>query len=195
MDPITRKKLLVGGGALGVTLVATAGVLWAVQPSVPDFPETAEDAIAAVQSDGFQLLDTDRRMQYYEQLRSLMRQLDDAARRALMQQLSEQDRREMREDIMDEIAKRFARGEELPDMRGGGRPRGDGQRREQWENMTDEERAEARREMMERISNEISESFSSGNAQSNGLQQEMRKRGGGRGAGGARGGGGGSRGN
>ncbi|MHC4977232.1 MAG: hypothetical protein ACYTF7_11615 [Planctomycetota bacterium] len=190
MDATKRKQLLIGGGALGVTLLATATVLWAMQPRVPDFPETPEDAIAAVQSSGFDMLDGDRKMQYYEQLRMLTRQLDGDERRALMEQLSEEERRQMREDIMDELAKRFARGEEMPDMRGSRPPRGDGERRQQWEEMTDEERAEARRERMEQMANEISESFSSGNAQSNGLQQEMRKRGGG-----FRGGGGGRRGN
>jgi hypothetical protein len=181
MNTDTKKKLLIAGSALGVTLLVTASVLWAMSPSVPAFPKTAAQAVDAISAKGFANLDSNRKVQYYEQLRFFLRELTDEERRAIMENFDEETRRQMRRDIMDELARRFARGEELPERPD--RPRGDGQRRERFENMTDEERQAFRQEMMERISNEITESFSSGNAQSNGLQQEMRKRGGGFGGG------------
>ncbi|QYK47502.1 MAG: hypothetical protein KF838_12010 [Phycisphaeraceae bacterium] len=219
-----RKKKIVGGVCvvLGVLAVSAGGVYaWGHRPV--SLPTTREEAIAVMGSERYARLDEDRKRQYAVVAAELFK---DVSREEMRTYFEDEKTREvlfeMRQEQMDEMILRVARGEPVEDWRtgwrpggmggpggpGGGRPEGDGQRRE-WApgsgqgggpgggQMTDEQRQQRRAEMVNRINERIGRAVNDGNAQMNGLRSEfmsrMRAQGGG--PGGQRpGGGGGGRG-
>lgn len=201
-----KKKATVGGAAGAVALLALTGGVWAaLSARQPGLPTTADDVLATLSSPKFDQMSNDRKSQYLDEARRIMRDMSEEDRAKLRE--DERARKafeQMREEMFDEMARRFARGEP---MQWPGQPR-EGERREgptpeqmrEWrerqEKMTEEERAAMREQMRQRINQQFDSQVSGGNAQSGGLRSEMFKRGGGmRGGGGGRpGGGGGARG-
>jgi hypothetical protein len=200
-----RKKLVVSAVAGAVALSALTGGVWAAMSSrAPGMPRTADDVLATLSSSKFDRLSNDRKSQYLDEARRIMRDMSEEDRAKLRE--DERARKafeQMREEMFDEMARRFARGEQ-PQWPGAPR---EGERREgptpeqmrQWREreaaMTDEERAERRERMRQMMNSRIDSQISSGNPQSGALRGEMMKRGGGmRGGGGRPGGGGGPRG-
>ena len=127
------------GAALGVTSVRMA-----TRPTAPGLPTSAQEAITVMASDRYDLLDAERKRQYLDETRRLMRALSEEERRALIEDGALRDAmRETRQDMMDERAREFARTGEMPEFSRRGEGGGDGFRqrmREQFESMTDEER-------------------------------------------------------
>lgn len=198
-----KKKAIVSGVCVGVAAIALiGGATYAIGQRPPSLPKTAEEAVAVLSSDRFAKLDQDRQSQYATAAAGLLRDLPREQREALMQ--DEETRRalgEIREQMMEDIARKFARGEEIEwprpprDERTPEERRAEMERmREQWQNMSEEDRAARMDRMREMANSRINDSISSGNAQTNGLMAEMFKRGGARGGPGGRGGGGGGRG-
>ncbi|MBL0922152.1 MAG: hypothetical protein IBJ10_08500 [Phycisphaerales bacterium] len=201
-----RKKLAVGGGAGAVAVLALAGGVWAAVASrEPGMPRSADDVLAALSSPKFAQMSNDRKSQYLDEARRIMRDMSEEDRAKLRD--DERARKafeQMREEMFDEMARRFARGEPMPwagqpgtgERREGPSPEEMRRRREEMEKMTDEERAKMREQFRQRMNQQFDSQVSGGNAQSGGLRSEMFKRGGGmRGGGGGRpGGGGGPRG-
>jgi hypothetical protein len=178
-----RTKKLVGAAAGGVALAALAGGAWAyISGRPPALPTTPEQALAVMASSKFDSLDKARRSQYIAEAQRLMRGMTPEQRRALMQDEKNRDAmREMREEMMDEMARRIARGEQVESPFAGmgfGGPRGerrpDGERPQRDPNAqpTAEQQArmEERRQQME---SRFAQAISTGNAQSFGLRAEM----------------------
>lgn len=196
-----RKKWAVGGVAAMVAASALTGGLWAAMASRPPaMPRTVDDVLATMGSSKFSRLSSDRKSQYLDEARRLMRDMSDEDRAKLRE--DERARKafeQMREEMFDEMARRFARGEPMPwagqpregERRQGPTPEQARQWREREEQMTDEERAERRERMRQMMNSRIDSQIASGNPQSGALRGEMMKRMGGamRGRGGPRGGG------
>lgn len=189
-----KRKTLVGAGA-GVLAIAavSAGAFLMIRSQPPRLPTTAEEAIVVLGSAKYERLDSERKLQYATESARLLRELPPEERRELMRDDKNREAlRQLMNEMMDDAAKRFARGDELefPGFGFRGPPRGergerDGNRegRERpggppgdRENMTDEEREQRRAEMRERLGGRISNAIQSGNAQSTGLRGEMFKR-------------------
>jgi len=182
--------MLLGAGG-GAAVAIAGGLLLSAASASVSLPKTPEEAAATLASGKLSDLDADRRAAWLAEARRLLRELDEAQRRALFE--DENARRaigDLMRDRMDERARAFARGEEIEwGPPGGFRPQDREAMRERFENMTDEERQAMRDEMRQRMEESTREQVESGNAQSGGLQQEMFKRGGGRAGGrGGRGG-------
>jgi len=204
-----QKKAVVGGGAGALALLALTGGVWAAMASrAPGLPRTADDAIAVLSSGKFDRLSRDRQSQYLAETRRLMRDMSDEDRAKLMQdERARKAFQEMREQMLDEMARRFARGEPMQwpgapaagERREGPTPEQMRQWREREEKMTDEERAERQERMRNMMNQRLDSQLATGNPQSGALRGEMMKRmgfggPGGRGPGGRPGGGGGPRG-
>ncbi len=202
-----RKKAIVGGmAALAATSAVTAGVWWTMASQPPRLPRTADEAITLLASSQFDNLDEDRQRQYAAEAGRLMRELPQEERRALFEDETNRDAmRKVFEERMDEMVRRFARGESMdrgPRGERPQRPEGEGEGpRPNREELTEEERQQRREEFRERMNEQIQANAQSGNAQSSGLRAEMMKRmrssgqgGGGFGRGRGGGGGGGPRG-
>ncbi|MEM9373233.1 MAG: hypothetical protein AAGA55_06280 [Planctomycetota bacterium] len=185
-----RKRLIVGVAATTLAVAAVGlGGWYAISSRPPGLPTSAEEAMAVMASDRFDRLSEARQRQYATEAARLLRELDAEQRMALMRDgANEQARRELMLNMMDDMARRHARGEEvqMPFGRPGGREGQDGERRGPpgTEGMSDGER---RKMMASRINGMITDSVNSGNAQSNGLRAEfmsdMRSRRGGSGRG------------
>ncbi len=173
-----KRKIVAAACALsaGGALAGGADAAWYHAP--PGMPRTAQEAVAVLESGRFERMDASRRQQYAEEAGRLLRDLPDEQRRALFQ--DEETREALRalwEERMAYIVRRFARGEEIerPGAPGPGGPRAQGPRPD-FQNLTDEERAAMRERMRAEARNRMNEQFSSGNAQTGGLQGEMFKR-------------------
>jgi len=191
-----HRRLIVGTGAVVVTVAALAFGIWAMNALMPlHLPKTADEAVAVMNSPKFEHLDRERRAQYADAAARLLRDVpadqrramfgDEDARRAMMQAMRER---------MDDAALRLAMGAKLEDVmpqmpfgrRPGGPPGGprdgarnappdDGQRpeptaeqREQWA----QRRAEGAKRMMAHFANALQ----SGNTQRMALRMEMFQR-------------------
>jgi len=205
-----KKRTLVAGACIGVAALAIAGGVYAMMAlRPPKLPTTTQEALAVMASPAFDRLDEQRKREYAAEAGRLLRDMDAEQRQAIFR---DQDNREamqvMRMEMFDEMARKYARGEEVsfpwqrPRGQSGERPQRPEGSRPEWrrpdpENMTEEQkkemeaqRAERRKQMMSRIAGQ----FDGGNAQRTGLRSEMFKRmrqsgarpGGGRGGGGGR---------
>lgn len=187
------KKALVGGGCIGlaVAALATAGVLLYNARPV-GLPKTAQEAVDVMGSARFAKLDDDRRAQYADEAWRLIRELPQEERRGMLSdEQSREAMRAMREEMIDEMVRRYARGEEMP---GFGRPppreeRPEREDRPNWREMSEEDREAAMERMRSVMNQRIDSQMSSGNAQTGALRGEMFKRRGAGGGGGRRGGG------
>ncbi len=118
-----RKPIMVGLLAvMGLgSLVYGGYYAWSHRP--PALPTNANEAIALVTSNKLDLLDPGRQEQYLDEAARLLRDLPDEERRKLFRDDKNREALErIREQQFDEMAKKFARGEE-PDwqnMRGPG---------------------------------------------------------------------------
>lgn len=178
-----RKKRLVGGVCAGASVAAVAAGVWAAAAlRGPGLPDTAGEALAVMSSGRFESLPEERQRQYAAEAARLLRDLSPDERRALRDEADPEALRRLGQERFDEIARRIARGEDLPP-----RPR-------RGERPPRPPREFDREAMRERIDEQVSENLESGNAQDSGLRGEMFKRfrqgGGGRGGGGGRRGGG-----
>lgn len=176
-----RKKKLVGVAAslVGVTAIS-ASVWWTLRTRPPHLPRTADEAMTVLASSRFGQLDEDRQRQYQAEASRLVRQLADEDRRALLRDEANREAiRKLWQARFDDIARRFARGEETPFGRfrpRGGR-RGDRTARDpDRKTMTDQERHERRDQLRDRINEQIAQNAQTGNAQDSGLRAEMMKR-------------------
>lgn len=194
-----RKKKAIGAGAIALAAAAlSAGAWYAYATQPPGLPQSAEEAMRVMGSSKFDLLDGARKGQYAAEAARLLGGLTDEQRRALFGNGENRDAmRAMREQLFEEAARRFARGEEMPFPRMGQRPQrppeGE-QQRPPFQQLTEAQRQEMMEQFRNRANERMDSQISSGNAQSGGLQSEMFKRRGGSGGGGRRGGGGGPRG-
>lgn len=203
-----RKKAIVGVSAAVVAAVALGGSAWAYMGTrTPSLPKNIDQAMAVMSSGKLDRMAPERRAQYAEEARRILWSLSDEERRRLFEdEKSREALRAIREQSMDDMAYRIARGEQV-DWSQFGPPRRemtDEERqrmREEWQRMaaaTPEERAARMEEMRNRIANEMRQQLATGNAQSGALRGEMMGRGGGRGGPGGMmgrpGGGGGQRG-
>lgn len=191
-----KKKTIVGASAATIASAALAGgIWWSVAHRPPRLPRTADEAVALLASAKFDRLDEDRQRQYSAEAARLMRALPAEQRRALFQDESKRDAmRRLFQERLDDLARRYARGEDPP-FPGGPRQgrRGDGERRPPFnrKDMSPEDRAAMRDKMVEQINEQMAQQDKTGNTQDSGLRGEMFKR---RAAqGGGRGGGGGGR--
>lgn len=190
-----RKKALVAGGSVLLAILAIGAGAWVtLAQRPPSMPTSAEEALAIMRTGAFERLDEERKSQYAAEARRLLGNLSDEERRALLEGEENRDALwDLRLQMMEERARRLARGENAEDLTMPRPSEEERQRmRERWENMSEEERAEMRREMMDQARQRVTQEAESGNGQSSALIQEMRRSGQGRGGGG--GGGGGRRG-
>lgn len=177
-----RKKLVVGAAAIALAAGAVSAGSWLMLSTrTPRLPKTAVEAVAMLKSDVFDKLDEERQRQYAAEAGRLMRELSPEDRQALWRDESNRAAMErlMRERF-DEMARRFARGENLwgdfrerprrPEGEEGPRPPFDRER------LSEEELAKRREEFRERLNAQILENAQSGNAQESGLRAEMMKR-------------------
>ncbi len=172
-----RKKAAVTTAAVTIAVVAIGASVWfTLANRPPRLPRTVDEAITVLASAKFDHLDEERQRQYQAEASRLMRALSQEERRALMEE--EANREAMRKlwmERFDDIARRYARGEDLPQRR----PRpGNGERgnRPGRENMTPEEQQERRDQFRDNINERIASDAESGNAQDSGLRAEMMKR-------------------
>lgn len=193
-DWSARKKALVGVSAAAVAACAIGGSAWAyMRTRTPSLPTTINQAMAVLASDKLDRMAPERRAQYTEEARRILWSLTDEERRKLFEdEKSREALRAIREQTMDDLAYRIARGEQV-DWSQFGPPRRemtDEERqrmREEWQRMqnaTPEERAARMEEMRNRMANEMRQQLATGNAQSGALRGEMMGRGGRGGAGG-----------
>ena len=190
-----HRRLIVGAGAVVVTIAALVFGIWATSALRPlHLPTTAKEAVAVMNSPKFDKLDRERRLQYADAAARLLRDVPDDQRREMFH--DEDTRRAMMEAMrerMDDAALRLAMGEPLEDVMpdgmpfGRGRPGGppggpprdgardDAQRpeptpeqREQWA----QRRAQGAQRMMAHFANALQ----TGNAQRMALRMEMFQR-------------------
>lgn len=199
-----RKKKLVAGLCIGFGSVAVAAgsyFAWTHRPV--SLPKTREEAMKVMASDRYKNLDEERKRQYAVVAAELFK---DIPREEMRTYFQDESTREalfaMREQAMDEMILKLARGEPVEDMRMGWRPGGpggpggggpggqrpDGQRPEGERGpggpggpggggeMTEEQRQQRRAEMTQRIRDRIGNSVNDGNAQMNGLRSEFMSR-------------------
>lgn len=192
-------------GVSAACIVLAAGAVgygaWAMLDArPPKLPTTANEALVVINSAKFASLDPNRKGQYLEEAMRLVRELPEEQRRDFFQDEKNREAfRKFMEERFDDMARRFARGEELTPMFGPGAggprpPRTEGEQPRT--PPTEEERAQRMEQMRNEMNKRIAQQIQSGNAQSGGLRGEMMKRmgggAGGRGGwGGGRGGGGG----
>lgn len=195
-SPAKKRVVAIACAALATSAVGYGS--WAMLSRMPPgLPKTADDALAVINSAKFDRLDAERKQQYLEETMRLVRELPEEQRRTYWRDEKNREAfRKFMEERFDDAARRFARGEELPNMFPGGPPRGPRPEGEQAQRpqLTEEERAARMEQMRSEMNKRIGEQIKSGNAQSGGLRGEMMKRGGmggGRGGWGGRGGGGG----
>lgn len=214
----TKKQKTAAAVVAGVLAFGAvgAGIWYAVDSLPPALPTSATEALAVMKSAKFDQLDEERKQQYAEEAARLLRELPEEERRELRKDDTNRAAIDkIREEQMDEMIKKLARGE-TPDMPfgpfGGGERRqggqggqggGNGQPREggpggagdRWRNMSEADRAKAIEERKVRMDQRMAQQFNSGNAQKTGLRGEffktMRQNGGPGGPGGGRGPGGG----
>lgn len=170
----SKKKAIVGAAAaLFAVGAVSSGVWWAMSNRVPRLPRTADEAITIIASSQFDRLEEERQRQYSDEAGRLLRELSAEERRALFEDEANREAlRKIREDRFDEMIRRFARGEEMArgPWRRGERPPFNP------ENVSPEDRDRFREEMRERMKEQLMSAAKTGNAQSNGLRSEMRKR-------------------
>lgn len=175
-----RKKRIVGAIAGLAALLAIGGGAYALyMNSAPGLPGSVDEAVATIGSSRWDNLDADRKRQYLEETRRLMEGIPWEERRDMFRDEDVRDAmREAMRDRMDEIARKFARGEEIewgPPRPRRGDDEGERPRRPDFEDMTPEERDAMRERMRNRINQQFNSMLSSGNAQSGALQMEMRR--------------------
>jgi len=196
-----RKKKVVASLCIGlgsVAVVAGSYFAWTNRPV--SLPKTREEAMKVMASDRYKGLDEERKRQYAVVAAELFR---DIPREEMRNYFQDESTREvlfqMREQAMDEMILKVARGEPVEDMRMGWRPGGfggpggqrpdgqrpEGERREGGPDggpgagggeMTDEQRQQRRAEMAQRIRDRIGTAVNDGNAQMNGLRSEFMQR-------------------
>lgn len=198
-----KKKKAVGLAAGAVALLALTGGVWAaLSARQPGLPTSAEDVLSVMSSPAFEKMSSDRKSQYIAEAQRIMRDMSDEDRAKLREdERARKAMEQMRNEMFDEMARRFARGEPMQwpgapgagERREGPSPEELRRRREQAEQMSEEDRAARMEQMRQRINQQFDSQVSGGNAQSGGLRSEMFKRGMGgmRGGGGRPGGGGG----
>ncbi|MCB1282247.1 MAG: hypothetical protein KDB18_12075, partial [Salinibacterium sp.] len=130
-----RKKVVVSSVA---GTLAVAGLAWGLYSFIttrpPSMPTTAEEAVLALASDNFDRLDGERQNAIRTQAVRLMVEAPEEERQRLREtiELSEEGRQQLREAFMEDMVRKFARGEGNPweaMMRGGpGGPRPQGER-------------------------------------------------------------------
>lgn len=179
-----KKKAIVGAVAGVLALgVLGGGAFMAWQNRPVSLPGNAGEAVAMINSGRIDRLDEQRRAQYLAEAGRLLRDLPDEQRRDLVRdETNREAMMDIREAMMDDMVRRFARGEDIepPWARGrrNGQPRGErpggppGDREE----LSEEEREERRRERTEMMRERISSAFESGNSQSVALRGEFFKR-------------------
>lgn len=197
-----KKKRVVAGLCIGFgTLAVAAGSYFAWMHRPVSLPKTREEAMKVMASDRYKNLDEERKRQYAVVAAELFK---DIPREEMRTYFQDESTREalfaMREQAMDEMILKLARGEPVEDMRMGWRPGGggpggprpdgqrpDGERREGGPGgpgggpggggeMTEEQRQQRRAEMTQRIRDRIGNSVNDGNAQMNGLRSEFMSR-------------------
>ena len=197
-----KKKAAVAGGASVFAIGALALGVWAFQAARPlSIPETTDQAIAVLSSAKFDRLPSDRKAQITAAARGLLADLPDDQRRELFRDEDNRDAmRTLMEASMEDMSRRYARGEELDEIRrgmgfGGGRPGGgaggrrgggppgsdnprDNQRTPDDELTPEQqqEREQRRADRMAQFQQRIAEAFNAGSAQSAALRGEMFKR-------------------
>jgi hypothetical protein len=176
-----RKKRIVAAAAGVAALLALGGGAYALYiNSAPGLPGSVDEAVATIGSARWDNLDADRKRQYLEETRRLMEGIPWEERREMFRDDDVRDAlREAMRDRMDEIARKFARGEDV-EFGPPRRPRaedeqGERPRRPDFDEMTPEERAAMRDRMRNMVNQRFNEMLSSGNAQSGALQMEMRQ--------------------
>lgn len=195
-----KKKKVVGLAAGAVALLALTGGVWAaLSARQPGLPNNAEDVLSVMSSPAFEKMSSDRKSQYIAEAQRIMRDMSEEDRAKLREdERARKAMEQMRNEMFDEMARRFARGEPLQfpgagERREGPSPEEMRRRREEAEKMSDEDRAARMEQFRQRMNQQFDAQVSGGNAQSGGLRSEMFKRGMGgmRGGGGRPGGGGG----
>lgn len=192
----TKKQKMIAAAFIGVLGIGGLGygALSAWNNRAPALPTTVDEAIALVNSNKLDNLDPDRQEQYLNEAATLLKDLPEEERRKLFRDEKNREAIDrIREQQMDEMAKKFAKGEQ-PDWRnmrgpgmgpggpggpgrdggggngngggngGGGRNGGGGAGRGD---------PDARRAAMDQ---RMAKTLNSGNAQSVGLRGEMMKR-------------------
>lgn len=208
-----KKKVVSVLAVVGGVAALSFGTWKAWSMMAPGLPTSAKEAVAVINSSRFENLDDIRKQQYLQEADRLLRQTPFENRGDLWKDPKYREAMgKIREERLDEMAIRFARGEE-PEPRGDDRPQlTEEQRaemRKQWEQMRKEqedreakmteeekaaERAKREAEMRKMMDQRIGQSINTGNAQSMGLRAEMfQRRGGWGGMRGNRPGGGGGR--
>ncbi|RMH30390.1 MAG: hypothetical protein D6693_00570 [Planctomycetota bacterium] len=173
-----RKKIAVACASVGVALAALAGgASYHQLTRPPALPTTADEALAVLASDRFDRLDEERQRQYAAEAGRLLRALPPDQRRALARDEANREAlAKTMQEMFDEVARRFARGQEPsapPQERRGPR---EGRPGFNPEDITPEQRAQMRERMVERLNEQMAQAAESGNAQDSGLRAEMMKR-------------------
>lgn len=177
----SRKKTSVTVAAVGIALVVVGASVWytlANQP--PRLPRSVDEALMVLASAKFDHLDEERQRQYQAEASRLVRALSPEQRRAMMEEAANREAmRRLWQERFDDIARRFARGEDNPFRRArpdngqrGNRPEGRFDR----ENRTDEGRQNRQEQFRDNMNERIASDAESGNAQDSGLRAEMMKR-------------------
>lgn len=133
-----RRKTLVGVAAGAVAVIALgAGVWLLLDRRPPPLPTTMTEAVAVLNSPKFERLSPERRNQYTAEARRLLNELPEEERRAMRGDEDTRDAmRALFQQTFEEVVLRYARGEDMEDvrndmglpgrgMRPGGRPGGD----------------------------------------------------------------------
>ncbi len=196
-----KKKRVVAGLCIGMgTLAVAAGSYFAWTHRPVSLPKTREEAMKVMASDRYKNLDEERKRQYAVVAAELFK---DIPREEMRNYFQDESTREvlfqMREQAMDEMILKVARGEPVEDMRMGWRPGGGGPggggpggggpggQRPEGERgpggpggaggeMTEEQRQQRRAEMAQRMRDRIGNAVNDGNAQMNGLRSEFMSR-------------------
>lgn len=177
----SRKKTSVTVAAVGIAVVVVGASVWftlANQP--PRLPRSVDEALMVLASAKFDHLDEERQRQYQAEASRLVRALSPEERRAMMEEAANREAmRRLWQERFDDIARRFARGEENPFRRArdgngqrGNRPEGRFDR----ENRTDENRQNRLEQFRDTMNERIASDAQTGNAQDEGLRAEMMKR-------------------
>ncbi len=185
--------------------LAAAGLAWGIFSFVssrpPSMPKTAEQAVIALASNNFDKLDGERQNAIRTQAVRLLSEAPREQQQELREkiELSEEGRQQLREAFMEDMVRKFARGEELSweSMRGGiggGRPgggprpegeRGDREGQPEGERQPGEGRQgggggeggegdrPSREERQQQMRNRIQERMASGNSQTMALMGEF----------------------
>lgn len=123
----TKKQKMIAAAFIGVLGIGGLGygAISAWNNRAPALPTTVDEAIALVNSTKLDNLDPDRQEQYLNEAATLLKDLPDEERRKLFRDEKNREALDrIREQQMDEMARKFAKGEQ-PDwmkMRGPGMP-------------------------------------------------------------------------